>query len=130
MTLFARDRGSITAFVVAMSVTLIAFAGLALDSGRMIAAHIEAADHAENAARRGAQEVHMIRAGLRWLDTSASRKAALDYLTDHGVHGSVTATRDAVTVTVSIEQETFLLDLVGVDRHTVSATRTAGLVAG
>lgn len=125
-----RDRGSITAFVVALSLTLVAFAGLALDSGRMVAAHIEAADHAENAARRGAQEVIKIRDGLRWLDTSASREAALDYLADQGVIGSVTATREAVTVTVSIEQETLLLDLVGIDEHTVSATRTAELVAG
>lgn len=125
-----RDRGSITAFVVALSLTLVAFAGLALDSGRMVAAHIEAADHAENAARRGAQEVTKIRDGLRWLDTSASREAALDYLADQGVIGSVTATREAVTVTVSIEQETLLLDLVGIDEHTVSATRTAELVAG
>lgn len=124
------DRGSVTAFVVAMTLTLVAFAGLALDSGRMVAAHVEASDHAENAARRGAQEVVMIRAGRRWIDPDASRRAALGYLAEHGLKGSVEADRETVTVTVSISQDSILLDLVGIAGHSVSATRRAGIVAG
>ena len=60
-----RDLGSITAVVVSMTIALIACAGLAFDGGRLLGARLDAADHAENAARAGAQHVTAIREG-RW----------------------------------------------------------------
>ena len=44
------ERGSISGFVVVLSMTFVACAGLAFDGGRMIAARAEATDAAENAA--------------------------------------------------------------------------------
>jgi Flp pilus assembly protein TadG len=45
------ERGSITAFVAVLAITFIACAGLAVDGGRLVAARVQLADHAENAAR-------------------------------------------------------------------------------
>jgi hypothetical protein len=46
-----RDRGSVTAYLLIMSVALIVLAGLVLDGGAALAAHGKAADTAQQAAR-------------------------------------------------------------------------------
>ncbi|MEY4223302.1 MAG: hypothetical protein RIS33_236, partial [Actinomycetota bacterium] len=51
-----RDHGIVSGFVVCLTLTLTAATGLAIDAGRLVASHVQAADHAENAARVGAQE--------------------------------------------------------------------------
>ena len=48
------DRGVVTAFVLGLVLAFVVLAGLAVDSGRLVAAHVTAGDHAENAARAGA----------------------------------------------------------------------------
>ena len=58
------DSGSITAFVVMLMMTFVACAGLAVDGGRMVAAKVQLADQAENAARAGTQEITALRTGV------------------------------------------------------------------
>ena len=120
-----RDRGSITAVVVTMTIALVACAGLVFDGGRLLGARLDAADHAENAARAGAQHVTAIREGAWRLDGPAARAGALDYLASVGMSGNVVVVGDEVTVTVSIHRKMALLGIVGVGDRTVSATRTA-----
>src|SRR5690348_2747430 len=48
------DRGSITAYLLIMTVALVVLAGLVLDGGAALAAHGRAADTAQQAARAGA----------------------------------------------------------------------------
>ena len=120
-----RDLGSITAVVVSMTIALIACAGLAFDGGRLLGARLDAADHAENAARAGAQHVTAIREGRWRLDGPAARDAALGYLSSAGVSGDVAVVGDEVTVTVTVHRRMALLGVVGVGDRTVSATRTA-----
>ena len=122
-----RDRGSITVFVVGLMMSFMVVAGLAIDGGRIVSARVVAADHAENAARVGAQQVTLIRLGWRVLDPARARRAALDYLAFHGVNGSVEVGVDRVTVAVVITQSTTFLRLVGIGSRTVSATRSATL---
>lgn len=43
------EDGSVTAFVTALLMGFLACVGLAVDGGRLVAARIELADHAENA---------------------------------------------------------------------------------
>ena len=62
------DRGVVTAFVLGLVLAFVLLAGLAVDSGRLVAAHVTAGDHAENAARAGAQEVTLVRLGWRLVD--------------------------------------------------------------
>lgn len=125
-----RDRGSVSAFVVMLTVMLVVCAGLVVDGGRLVGAHVSAADHAENAARRGAQEMVGIRAGVPHIDASRAQAAAAGYLHAHGVDGTVLIAGDEVTVTVTAREPSTLLHLVGIEAMTATATRSARPVVG
>ncbi len=123
------DRGVVTAFVLGLVLAFVVLAGLAVDSGRLVAAHVTAGDHAENAARAGAQEVTLVRLGWRLVDPRRATATARAYLDAHGLDGDVTANFRGVTVTVRVRQATTLLRLVGIEEREVSSTRTARLVS-
>ena len=123
-----RDRGVVTAFVLGLAMCFMVTAGMAVDGGRIVAARVEAADHAENAARVGAQQVTLLRLGWRLLDPAQAKRAAEEYLSVHGVSGQVTVGLRTVSVTVTLTQQTTLLRLVGIGSRTVTASRTAELV--
>ncbi len=123
------DRGVVTAFVLGLVLAFVVLAGLAVDSGRLVAAHVTAGDHAENAARAGAQEVTLVRLGWRLVDPRRATATARAYLDAHGLDGDVTADFRGVTVTVRVRQATTLLQLVGIEEREVSSTRTARLVS-
>ncbi len=124
-----RDRGVVTAFVLGLVMCFVVIAGLAVDSGRLVAAHVTAGDHAENAARAGAQEVTLVRAGWRLLDPRRAAASARAYLDANGLDGDVRADFVSVMVTVRVRQSTTLLWLVGVGDRVASSTRTARLVS-
>lgn len=96
----------------------------------MVAARIEVADHAENAARIGAQQVTGIRSGERFIDAPRARAAALGYLRRFDVDGDVRVEPGSVTVTARRIEKTTLLRLVGVTEQSLSATRRAELRDG
>jgi len=114
-------------FVVGLAMSFMVVAGLAVDGGRIVSARVSAADHAENAARVGAQQVTLIRLGWRVLDPARARQASMDYLAFHGVSGTVDVGINSVTVRVVVTQPTTLLRLVGIPSRSVSASRTATL---
>ena len=124
-----RDRGVVTAFVLGLVMCFVVIAGLAVDSGRLVAAHVTAGDHAENAARAGAQEVTLVRAGWRLLDPRRAAASAWAYLDANGLDGDVRADTTSVTVTVRVRQSTTLLWLVGIGDRVASSTRSARLVS-
>jgi hypothetical protein len=119
------DKGSISAFVVVMTLIVIVCAGLAVDGARIIGTKVGAADHAENAARLAAQEVASVHGGELALDPGRASAAANSYLSSHGLSGFVTATPEQVTVTVSQTVNMTLLGLVGISTKTVTATRSS-----
>lgn len=125
-----RDRGTLSAFVVCLASTFLVVAGLAVDSGRTVATRIEAADHAENAARVGVQQVIGLRSGERIIDPVSARQAVFGYLARFDVSGDVHVEERSVTVTVRIIEKMTLLRLVGIGSRAVSATRRAGLTDG
>lgn len=122
------DRGSISAFVVCLAVTFIAVAGLAVDSGRLVSAHIAVADHAENAARVAAQQVRGLRSGERELDPARARAAAGRYLAQFGLTGDVEVGTTKVEVTARMVGTVTLLRILGIRNRQVSATRRAELI--
>ena len=124
------ERGSITAFVAVLAITFIACAGLAVDGGRLVAARVQLADHAENAARAGAQEVTSLRSGEPDIDASEARSTAAAYLRSLGVSGEVSATTEEVTVSVRRVVPMSILGLFGVGSRMVSAQRSAKAVTG
>lgn len=123
----SNDPGSVSAFVTCLAASFVVIAGLAVDSGRMVAARIEVADHAENAARIGAQQVTGIRSGERVIDAPRARAAALLYLQRFEVEGDVRVESESVTVTARTIEKMTLLRLVGVTERSLSATRRAEL---
>ena len=129
MTTPNSDRGSISAFVVMLVLTFAVCAGLAVDGGRIVGGHVRAADHAENAARVGAQEIVAIRTGTWRLDRARARTAARRYLDGQGVGGQITVSDTRVTVTVDLSVSPSLLRLAGVGSTTVRATRSSDPVS-
>ena len=125
----SRDSGSITVFVVGLVMSFMVSAGLALDGGRLVSARVAVADHAENAARIGAQQVGSMRSGARVLQSGPARAAALQYLSQQGLAGEVIVRNRTITVTTRITQPTTFLQLVGVNERTVRATRTAEITS-
>lgn len=123
------DRGSISAFVVVMTLIVIICAGLALDGARIIGTKVGAADHAENAARIAAQELASVHGGELALDPGRAQAAGEAYLATHGLQGSVSATTERVVVTVSQTLSMTLLNLVGISTKTVTATRSSAPVS-
>ena len=121
----SRDEGMVSAFVVAIALALFVASGLALDSGRLIAARVDAADHAENAARLAAQEVVGIRAGNPVIDSTRGRRVVEQYFTTHDVSGEVRFDGRSVTVEVHSVVDMTILRLAGVPAKELSVTRTA-----
>jgi hypothetical protein len=126
----AGELGTVSAFVVALTFACLLSAGLVLDGGRIVAARLEAADVAGNAARAGAQQVIGLRAGEPKLDPAGARSAAQAVLSAAGVTGTVTVDGRSVTVTARATESMLLLRLVGIGSRTVEATTTARLEDG
>lgn len=122
------ERGSVSAFVVIMAVALVACAGLVVDGGRLVAGRTEAADHAENAARVGAQEAADLRGEAWSINPAAASAAAQTYLDSHGVSGTVAVSGRTITVTVTVSKTMTLLGVVGPSNRSVTATRAAELI--
>jgi hypothetical protein len=119
------DGGTITAFVVGLLGIFVASAGLAIDSGRVVASHLRAADVAENAARTASQEITGIRSGRWYLDPARARSSALAVLVAEGMTGVVAVAPRRVTVTATTTVTPTLLRLFGVGDRPVRATRSA-----
>lgn len=114
------ERGSITGFVAIVAFALVMVAGMAYDSGRVIASHTEARNDASQAARAGAQRIdltHLRSVNEPLLDPGEAEAAALAYLAQAGAIGTVVVDGPSITVTVTRTQP--LLILPGADRTIV-----------
>jgi hypothetical protein len=124
------DRGSITAYLLIMTVALVVLAGLVLDGGAALTAYGTAADTAQQAARAGADALdeQSLRAsapaGLT-ANPAAAREAAAAVLAAADVTGDITVTGTAVTVTARATKPTAILAIVGIDQVGGTATATA-----
>lgn len=119
------DRGSVSALVVGLVMTFVACAGLAVDGGRMVAAKVRVSDHAENAARTGAQALTDIRLGVPRIEPRRAARLASAYLSSLGARGTVRVSDKEICVTVSEAHPMTLLALVGVGPKTATSTRCA-----
>ena len=124
-SLFVAEDGVVSAFVVGLMMTFIVCAAFGVDGGRLVAARLELADHAENAARIGAQEITDLRSGRPKIDHNLAQRSSTTYLADQDLNYSVSVSSNSVTVTAIREVEMTLLKLFGVLNHTISVTRTA-----
>lgn len=122
------ERGSVTAFTVIMTITLIFVAGLVVDGGQILNAKREAANVAESAARAGAQAVDedAVRAGAqtRLNDRQAIARAET-FLAASDVQGTATVTGNTVNVTVTARQPMLILGIGGLGGVTVHGAGSA-----
>jgi hypothetical protein len=124
------ETGSISAFVVVMTVALVMCAGLVFDGGRLVGARVTASDRAAGAARAGAQEIAVMADGRVVLDPTRAASRARRYLSANGSQGRVSVAAGQVTVTVEQQVPMTLLRVAGVGTRTVTATRSAVPVDG
>lgn len=111
------DEGRVTAFVVVLTIGILALAGLTLDGGLALAAKVKANGQAEAAARAGAQAIDLAayrNTGTLTLVPDQAVADARSYLAAVGASGTVTVSGDTVTVIVTTSQRTQLLGMVGI----------------
>lgn len=123
-------RGSLSAMSVCLVLSAMALAGLVFDGGASVNEYMRLSDIAENAARRGAQEIVGIRAGDAHIDRRNAAIASKNYLRTYGISGSVSTTRESVTVEVESDVKFQILSIIGLSRRHLRVVRTAGIVAG
>ncbi|MET9628302.1 pilus assembly protein TadG-related protein [Lentzea sp. NPDC006480] len=114
-----------TMFVVVLFVAALGFTGLILDGGAALAAKASANGIAQEAARAGAQHIDLLafRAdGTLHLLPGEATEAALQFLAAAGRSGTATVTGDSVEVTITDEQPTLLLGLIGIPTLTVKGS--------
>ena len=122
---FSAESGVVSAFVLGLMMTFVVCAGLGVDGGRLVANRLDLADHAENAARVGAQELTDLRTGEPTIDENLARYSASNYLAANELDGEVSTTFNSVTVTVNRDVEMSLLKLFGARSHQITVMRTA-----
>ncbi len=122
------EAGTVTAFVVSLTVALVAVAGLVVDGGFLLAGRSAALDEAEAAARAGAQavDVEVLRMGgpVTVREDEARRRVAA-YLARTGHLGEVDVDGDEVTVRVEVPVRLTILDLFGMRPKVVRASGSA-----
>ena len=136
------ERGSLTLMLAALSVALIALAGIVIDGGVKLRAAETADAIAQEAARAGAGIVNQSTAystGTFVVDQSQAITAARAYLAaaahggmaDASVRGAVAAQgRDSIRVTVTVTEPTSVLSIIGIDSMSSTGAATASLVTG
>lgn len=127
-----RETGTVSAFVVIITMALVVVAGLVHDGGRLLAARRQADDIAANAARVGLQELdeHRLRTGTPVVDPVEASRAIATYLASTPATGSARTAADTVIVQVELRVRPGLLGIAGVRTQTVRATRRARAVRG
>lgn len=130
------DRGSVSVFIVTIAAALIVVLGLVIDGGRMLAGHRRTRNLAAQAARVGAQEVTLPRAGGRpALDPVRAPQRARSFLAAAGARGSARlicggGACDRIEVRVTDTVDMSILGAFGVSDRTVSDTVTVRLATG
>lgn len=124
------ERGSMTIWALGMLVATFLLIALLLDGGSMLRRRSEVFGTASATARVGAQQLDQSQAveGVAVLDPIAAEQAALDYLTDHGMSGSVSIEGDRVTVEVSAVADLQMFNLIGGGGVSFTATASAQAV--
>ncbi len=119
------DGGAVIYFLIAVATVGMLMFALVADGSRVLADLSETSDVAQIAARSGAREVDP---STGRLDTDRATAAANRELIDAGMTGTVNVAATSVTVTASHTLDLTLLAAVGINRHTVTSTRTADLL--
>jgi Flp pilus assembly protein TadG len=112
---------------------VLVFAGAILEGGVAMSARGHATDVAQQAARAGANQLNLAalrEAGVVQIDPAAAQAAAAAFLDQMGERGTVTATAEQVTVTVTVTRPGILVPILGIETLTLRATASAAPITG
>lgn len=131
-----RERGSMSVFVVLFALTAFLLGGFVIDTGMAISKRERAADIAEQAARRVADDIDLDtlretgRAVVRGADCGAKAQEIVS-ATGEGVVTRCTVDPDnTVHVGIQIQYDSAMLGLIGFHRFTANAKADAHPVTG
>ncbi len=123
------ERGTASAFVVGITITMVVVAGLVVDGGGALNSRMTLADDVEAAAVAGAQatdELRLRRDSVLVVDPVAAQQRAREVLAGRGYENIVVvATDESVTVTAHDTVATKMLSLVGINQFDIEATATS-----
>jgi Flp pilus assembly protein TadG len=127
------ERGTVTAFVAIMTVTMLVVAGLVIDGGYTLAARRRAFNEANAAARAAAQTIDesaLRTTGIVQLRPYDAQRVAEQHLRDAGMTGTVTVGATTVTVHAITTQPMAILGIIGIGPLKIEADGTARAVQG
>ncbi|WP_210581982.1 pilus assembly protein TadG-related protein [Streptomyces sp. GESEQ-4] len=129
------DRGGITVFVAVCVVALLGIVGVAVDGGGKMRATERADFIAGEAARAGGQAIdpaQAITGEAVVVDPQDAQAAAQEYLRSVDAAGTVTASADGKTLTVTVNgsYDTKFLPVIGIGSMPVTGHATATLLHG
>lgn len=123
------NRGSFSAMIAIIAVSLVGLGGLVFDGGRVVSTYLEISDDAANAARIGTQQIVNIRAGEPIIDVERSHIMMSRYLLERGYQSSVFVEGIQITVSISKRVPMKVLNMFGVGYRTVTVQRTVQAVS-
>lgn len=124
------SNGSISAFVVCITMCLLVLTSLVVDGGTVIARYAELSDIAENASRLGSQQIVGIRAGDPQLNEVGARQRINEFLTSKHLTGRVTARDGGTIVEIRTSVPMRMLSIIGIRERHIVVTRTSFVVSG
>lgn len=137
------ERGSITPFVLIISIGILVLAGLVIDGGRQMNGHGRAVSYAQEAARAGTNGIDLTEQRVELLNTRAMQAANAycqqamaedDELVDCSARitelTTDAGTYKAVEVTARVEVDAILLSMIGRHRLGSSGSALANPVPG
>ena len=125
-----RERGSISAVVVCLTLSAIALSGLVFDGGNMVKVYSQLSDIAENTGRVGAQHISGIRSGNPYINYREALAVMKNFSSTCHCHTSFDIQKKSITVTMARDVRIHLLGLVGVSQRGVQVVRTVEIVDG
>jgi hypothetical protein len=126
--LLGDDRGSASGWALGTMLVGLLMTGLVFDGGAAMTTKAAALTVAQQAARAGADQLDLATlrtTGEVQLDPAAAEQVAAGWLEQADVAGTVSATTERVTVTVTATGSAVLLSVVGITSYELSATATA-----
>lgn len=124
-----QQRGSFSAFMVILIVSLTGMSGLVFDGGRVISAYLEISDDAQNAARLGTQNLISIRAGSPEIHPAQAHEDMSEFLQQRGHDALVFVSSSSITVEIRRRVPMRVLNMFGVSSRTINVRRTVEAVA-
>jgi hypothetical protein len=126
--LLGDDRGSASGWALGTMLVGLLMTGLVFDGGAAMTTKASALTVAQQAARAGTDQLDLATlrtTGEVQLDPAAAERVAAGWLEQADVAGTVSATTEQVTVTVTATGSAVLLSVVGITSYELSATATA-----